>query len=100
LAEVRLGDLVFPDPKKDKPLSSMVLLAVLCRMGRRDITAHGFRSTFREWAAERMNFPRDMAEMALAHAIADKVEAAYRRGDLFEKRKKLMHAYLFERDRR
>jgi hypothetical protein len=62
-------------------------------MGRRDITAHGFRSTFRDWAAERTNFPRDVAEMALAHAIADKVEAAYRRGDLFEKRKNLMHAW-------
>src|SRR5579862_1640258 len=93
MAEVRQGDLVFPGPKKDKPLSSMALLAVLDRMGRRDITAHGFRSTFRDWAAERTNFPRDVAEMALAHAIADKVEAAYRRGDLFEKRQKLMQAW-------
>ncbi|NML17437.1 hypothetical protein HHL10_20920 [Azohydromonas sp. G-1-1-14] len=52
--------------------------------------AHGFRSTFRDWAAERTQFPREVAEMALAHAIGDKVEAAYRRGDLFEKRRRLM----------
>jgi integrase len=93
MAGVRQGELVFQGPKKGKPLSSMALLAVLDRMGRRDITAHGFRSTFRDWAAERTNFPRDVAEMALAHAIADKVEAAYRRGDLFEKRRKLMYAW-------
>ena len=51
---------------------------------------HGFRSTFRDWASERTNYPRDVAEMVLAHAIGDKVEAAYRRGDLFEKRRRLM----------
>jgi integrase len=51
---------------------------------------HGFRSTFRDWASERTNYPRDVAEMALAHAIGDRVEAAYRRGDLFEKRRRLM----------
>ena len=66
---------------------------LLRRMGRADITAHGFRSTFRDWAAERTNFPREVAEMALAHAIPDAVEAAYRRGDLFDKRKKLMAAW-------
>lgn len=59
-------------------------------MKRDDITAHGFRSTFRDWAAESTNYPRDVAEMALAHTIGDKVEAAYRRGDLFEKRKRMM----------
>lgn len=53
----------------------------------------GFRSTFRDWAAERTDFPRDVAEMALAHAIGNKVEAAYRRGDLFEKRQKLMDVW-------
>jgi integrase len=68
----------------------MALLALLKRVGRTDITAHGFRSTFRDWAAERTNYPREVAEMALAHAIGDKVEAAYRRGDLFEKRRRLM----------
>jgi integrase len=57
---------------------------------RPDATVHGFRSTFRDWAAERTNFPREVCEMALAHAIPDAVEAAYRRGDLFEKRRRLM----------
>ena len=63
---------------------------VLRRMGRGDITVHGFRSTFRDWAAERTNFPNEVIEMALAHTIGDKTEAAYRRGDLFEKRRRLM----------
>jgi integrase len=58
-----------------------------------DITAHGFRSTFRDWAAERTTFAREVAEMALAHAIPDAVEAVYRRGDLFDKRRKLMDAW-------
>jgi integrase len=57
------------------------------------VTAHGFRSTFRDWAAERTNFPNEVVEMALAHAVDDKVEAAYRRGDLFEKRRRLMTAW-------
>ena len=58
-----------------------------------DLTAHGFRSSFRDWCAERTNFPSEVAEMALAHAVGDKVEAAYRRGDLFEKRRQLMDAW-------
>lgn len=74
-------------------LSNMALLMTLRRMGRADITAHGFRSTFRDWASERTSFAREVAEAALAHAIGDKVEAAYRRGDLFEKRRKLMDAW-------
>jgi integrase len=68
----------------------MAMLVLLRRMGRDDLTAHGFRSTFRDWAAEHTNYPRDVIEMALAHAIESKVEAAYRRGDLFEKRRLLM----------
>lgn len=64
----------------------MAMLALLRRMERPDLTAHGFRSTFRDWAAERTNFPREVVEMALAHVIESKVEAAYRRGDLFAKR--------------
>jgi len=64
----------------------MALLMLLRRMERGEITAHGFRSTFRDWAAERTNFPREVAEAALAHTIPDAVEAAYRRGDLFETR--------------
>jgi integrase len=59
-------------------------------MGRHDLTVHGFRSTFRDWAAETTAYPNHVVEMALAHAIGDQVEAAYRRGDLFEKRRRLM----------
>lgn len=81
-------DLVFKAPRGGM-LSDMTLAAVLRRM---DVPAvpHGFRSTFRDWASERTNYPREAAEMALAHAIGDKVEAAYRRGDLFEKRRLMM----------
>ena len=83
-------DFVFPGARKGQPLSNMAMLAVLKRMGRGDLTVHGFRSTFRDWAAERTAYPREVCEMALAHAIGDRVEAAYRRGDLFEKRRRLM----------
>jgi integrase len=62
-------------------------------MWRKDLTAHGFRSTFRDWAAERTNFPREVCEAALAHTVESRVEAAYRRGDLFEKRRQLMAAW-------
>lgn len=93
MGKTRLNDFIFPGAKDDKPLSDMSLTAVLRRMGRRDLTVHGFRSTFRDWAAEQTNFSRDVAEMALAHAVGDKVEAAYRRGDLFEKRRRLMSAW-------
>jgi integrase len=68
----------------------MSLTAVLKRMGRTDLTAHGFRSTFRDWAAEQTAYPSEVVEMALAHTIGNKVEAAYRRGDLLEKRVRLM----------
>jgi len=81
---------VFPGAKRGRPLSGMVFLMLLRRMGRDDLTAHGFRSTFRDWAAETTNYPREVAEMALAHAIPDETERAYRRGDLFEKRRRLM----------
>ena len=91
--EVRQGDLVFPGARQGRPLSNMAVLMLLRRMGLGEITAHGFRSTFRDWAAERTTFPREVAEMALAHAIPDAVEAAYRRGDLFEKRRRLMSAW-------
>jgi integrase len=84
---------VFPGFRVGRPLSNMALLAVLDRMGRDDITVHGFRSTFRTWTAERTNFPNHVAEMALAHAISDDVEASYQRGDLFEKRRQLMNAW-------
>ena len=71
----------------------MTLGAVLKRMGRDDLTAHGFRSTFRDWSAEKTSFPGEVCKQALAHTLADKVEAAYRRGDLFEKRRRLMNAW-------
>jgi integrase len=66
---------------------------VLRRMGRDGLTVHGFRSTFSDWCAEQTNFPSEVREMALAHVVGDKVEAAYRRGDLFEKRRQLMAAW-------
>jgi integrase len=71
----------------------MRMLMLLRRMRRNDLTVHGFRSTFSDWAAERTNFPREVVEMALAHALENKVEAAYGRGDLFEKRRELMDAW-------
>lgn len=90
----REGDNVFPGAKANKPLSNMAMLELLRGMGGTDgLTVHGFRSTFRDWAAEQTNFPRDIAEAALAHVIGDKTEAAYRRGDALEKRRKLMAAW-------
>ena len=84
---------LFTGPRRALPLSNMVFLMTLRRMGRGDLTAHGFRSTFSDWAAERTNCPREVVEMALAHAVENKVEAAYRRGDLFDKRLQLMEAW-------
>lgn len=81
---------VFPGRDPNRTLSNMACLVLLRRMGRGDIVTHGFRSTFRDWTAEQTNYPREVAEMALGHTIGDKVEAAYRRGDLFEKRVHLM----------
>jgi integrase len=86
-------DFVFPGGKTGRPLSNMAFLMLLRRMDRDDLTAHGFRSSFRDWASERTGFPSEVAEMALAHAVGDKVQAAYRRGDLFDKRRKLMDAW-------
>jgi len=89
----REGDLVFPGAKENTALSDMSLTAVLRRMNRTDITVHGFRSTFRDWCAESTSFPREVCEHALAHSLPDKVEAAYRRGDLLDKRVQLMKAW-------
>lgn len=91
----RMGELIFPGAKEGKPLSDMSLTSVLRRMERRDITVHGFRSSFRDWCAESVAnaFPREVCEHALAHSLPDKVEAAYRRGDLIEKRVLLMQAW-------
>jgi len=84
------AEFVFPGGRAKSPLSNMALLSLLRRMGRGDLTSHGFRSSFRDWAAEQTGYPNHVVEMALAHAIGDKVEAAYRRGDLFAKRRHLM----------
>jgi integrase len=84
---------VFPGPRRALPLSNMVLLMLLRRMGRTDLTAHGFRSTFSDWAAERTAYPRETVEMALAHTVENRVERAYRRGDLFDKRRQLMDGW-------
>ncbi len=86
------SDLVFPGRSHKRPLSNMVFLMILRRMNL-DITAHGFRSAFRDWAAECTNFANDVCEMALAHTIKNKTEAAYRRGDLLERRVLLMEQW-------
>lgn len=89
----RLGsELVFPGAGKDKPLSDMTLTKALRDMGLA-VTAHGFRSTFRDWTAEATNFPADLAEAALAHVVADKTVAAYQRGTMLEKRRAMMAAW-------
>jgi integrase len=81
---------VFPGLRDEQPLSNMAMLKVLERMGHDDITVHGFRSSFRDWAAEKTSYPNHVVEQALAHEIGSAVEAAYRRGNLLEKRKQLM----------
>jgi len=90
-----IGDFIFPGAVHHRPLSDMSLTAVLRRMNRNGVTVHGFRSTFRDWCAESVanSFPREVCEQALAHSLSDKVEAAYRRGDLIEKRAVLMQAW-------
>jgi integrase len=93
LATLREGDFVFAGRREKTALSNMAMLMCLRRLDREDLTAHGFRSTFRDWAAETTGFPSEVVEMALAHAVGDKVEAAYRRGDLFQKRRELMEAW-------
>jgi integrase len=82
--------LIFIGAKKDRPMSDGTLAAVLKRMKRDDITVHGFRSSFRDWVSEKTNYDSATAEAALAHVVGDRIEAAYRRGDLFEKRRAMM----------
>ncbi|MCK1417638.1 integrase arm-type DNA-binding domain-containing protein [Bradyrhizobium sp. CW4] len=86
----RESDFVFPGLSKGTAISNMAMAQLLKRMDRLDITVHGFRSTFRDWAAESTSYPNHVVEMALAHTIGDKVEAAYRRGELLGKRNRLM----------
>lgn len=84
---------IFPGRSLDRPLSNMVFLMTMRRM-RLKFTAHGFRSSFRDWASESTNYSREICEMALAHAVSNKVEAAYRRGDLFDRRRALMEDWM------
>jgi integrase len=93
MLEVKSGNFIFPGANGDRPLSNMSLLMLLRRMGHHELTVHGFRSCFADWAAERTAFPDEVRQMALAHTVGDKVEAAYRRGDLFEKRRRLGQAW-------
>jgi integrase len=93
MAAIRSSDYLFPGASPGRPMSNMSMLMLLRRMGRGDLTAHGFRSTFSDWCAEQTNFPSEVREMALAHTVSDKVEAAYRRGDLFQKRRQLAEAW-------
>lgn len=92
LAAAKVNDYVFPGQRKDRPLSNMAPAMTLRRL-KLDVTAHGFRSTFRTWAAEQTSFPDPVCEAALAHAVPDNVVAAYRRSDFFDRRRKLMEAW-------
>jgi integrase len=94
LSTARSSEFVFPGQKPGKPLSNMAMLMLLERMGRRGaITSHGFRSTFSDWVSEVSNFSAELRESALAHAIGNKAEAAYRRGDALEKRRTMMESW-------
>ena len=93
LRETSTSDFIFNGIGSGKPMSGMAMAMQLRRMNANHITVHGFRSTFRDWASEMTSFPHEVCEQALAHAIGNKTEAAYRRGDLFEKRRKLMEAW-------
>jgi integrase len=93
LEKVNTGGFVFPGQARNKPLSNMAMEMVLRRMKVEDATVHGFRSSFRDWAGNVSNFPREVVETALAHVIGDKAEQAYRRSDALEKRRRLMDAW-------
>jgi integrase len=92
MAQLRVSEFVFPGNRRERPLSMMALEMLLRRM-ELDVTVHGFRSTFRGWAAEQTTVPHEVCELALAHVIPNRTEAAYRRGDLLEKRRELMVAW-------
>ena len=92
MAKVRESEFIFPGAGGG-PLSNMAMLAVLARMGRSDLTTHGFRSTFRDWAGDETNAAHETIEFCLAHGITDKTEAAYRRSDALKKRRELLSAW-------
>jgi integrase len=87
---IRQGDFIFNGARPGRPLGDVALFHVLKAMNWGAVTAHGMRSSFRDWAAERTDFPNEVCEMALAHRVADAVERAYRRGSLLQKRRALM----------
>ena len=90
----KVSDYIFYGRRTTKPISNMTMLNYLQRKeGCEEITVHGFRSTFRDWAAEKAKFPREVCEQALAHSLKDQTEAAYQRGDYYEKRIELMQAW-------
>jgi integrase len=93
LSETRISEFVFPGQAKGKPLSNMAMEMQMRRMKTNDATVHGFRSSLRDWVSEETNFPREIAEAALAHTVGDETERAYRRGDALEKRRALMEAW-------
>jgi integrase len=87
------SEYIFPGRSPSQPLSNMSFLMALRRMGHGKITAHGFRSSFRDWAEEKTNFQNSVIEASLAHTVKNKVEAAYLRTTLFDKRRDLMRAW-------
>jgi integrase len=89
----REGEFVFPGAKANKPFAHMAMLGLLREVAGNGYTVHGFRSSFRDWCKEQTNYPREIAELALAHVVADKSEAAYSRGDALDKRRQLMAAW-------
>jgi integrase len=93
MAPLKINEFLFPGAKPGRPLSQMSLLMLLRRMGYGHITTHGFRSCFRDWVADCTSFPGEVAELALAHAVPNAVEAAYRRGDMIEKRRLMTDAW-------
>jgi integrase len=93
LAVAKMGDVVFPGQRPERPLSGMAMEMMLRRMKVEGATVHGFRSACRDWPGNEPHFPREIAEAALAHVIGDKAEQAYRRGDALEKRRALMDAW-------
>jgi integrase len=97
MAEIRCGDFIFPGQRRGQPLGHSSLRRLCGSLCQRHCfsaaTPHGFRSSFRDWAGDETNFPRELAELALAHATGDATERAYRRGDALEKRRALMDAW-------
>jgi integrase len=90
---VRHSDYIFPGARKGRPIGKHPAVRLAKLASGRDITVHGFRSTFRDWTAERTSFPRELAELTLAHSVGSDVEQAYRRSDMFDKRRRLMDAW-------